>query len=83
MELANRVGVCLELRKRGRKECGCHPNAGVEYCAFLKGRMCHVSEHNKAIHRAFEAGANRESIPQELLPENYRLPKEKQKGVTQ
>ena len=68
--------ICLELRKRGKQHCGCRPNAGVEYCAFLRGQKCYVGEHNQAVRRGFDAGINREPLSVDLLPENYRLPAE-------
>jgi len=69
--------ICLELRKRTPKPCGLHPKAGVQYCGFLRGRQCHVEEHNQAVKTAFDAGINRQPTPVGLMPSNYQLPSER------
>ncbi|MBA7668035.1 hypothetical protein ES703_76138 [subsurface metagenome] len=68
--------ICLELRNRNRQHCGCHPIAGVEFCAFLRGRTCLVEQHNQAVKRAFDAGLNKLPLPEDLYPANYRIPSE-------
>ena len=50
------------------------PTEGQSRCAFLRDGKCYIVDHNKAVKRAFDAGINREPLPSELLPCNYRLP---------
>lgn len=88
VDLAKNPGICLELRKRGAKRCGFHPfpcpdtagqlpHKGVDRCPFLRGRLCFVSEHNRAVRRAWDAGQEGQPLSTDLLPTNYRLPFER------